>query len=341
MNITFEQLPQHLTKNLAPIYFVSGDEILLLQEACYMIREAAANQGLNERISLEIRKGFTWTAFLSNTKNLSLFSERKLIEIRLDNAKIDLAGTKIIEEYINHPAEDNVLLILAPKLDSSAQKIKWLKKIEEKYVFIKIWPIDIKYLPSWIGRRLRQNGLNANSEACNLLAEKVEGNLLAAAQEIEKLVLLYGPGKIDAQQILETVANNARYNIFGLKDNALMGQAKKTIDMLENLNTESTEPVLVLWALAKEIRSLLNIKNAMEKGISLEKACQNQKIFPKQKSLIKNALERHSLSDLTKMLQDAAKIDRQIKGVESGNVWQELTKLSLVLSGKKINDDCS
>jgi DNA polymerase III subunit delta len=330
------QLAQHLTHNLAPVYFISGDEILLVEEASTMIRKAAQDNDIVERDVFHIEKNFPWQNLLLTTKNLSLFGDKKIIELHLTNIKIDSAGIKILDDYLQNPPKDKLLLLIAPKLEAGWQKIKWIKYIEEKYILLQIWPIETQQLPLWIESRLRQKGLIGNRDICRALAEKVEGNLLAAAQEIEKLALLYGNSTLELSQITDSITDNSHYNIFALADAALIGDTKKVISIVLNLQAEGVEPILVLWALTRELRALINILNNKEK-YSFEKACQNEQILAKRLPLVKKILERHNHSNLELMLKHAAKIDLQIKGLINDDVWLELSKLALNMAEKNWN----
>jgi len=333
MKVTLYQLPKILAQKLTPIYFISGDEILLIEEAKSLIRKAALEQEFTEHDIFHVEKGFAWQSLLSAIKNFSLFNDKKIIELHLSSIKLETAGIKIIEDYLGNPALDKILIIITPKLTAGWQKTKWLKTVEEKYVFLQVWPVEARELPMWIEQRIKSRGLSASFQVCKLLAEQVEGNLLAAAQEIEKLAILYGQTRLDVTHI-EAVTDSSHYNIFGLVDAALQGDAKKVVEITLHLQAEGEEPILLLWALSRELRTLINIlknKNSM----AFEKACQNEQVLVKRVPLVKNSLLRLQLQELEQMLVHAAKIDLLIKGVIIGNVWQELLQLALNLAGVK------
>jgi DNA polymerase III subunit delta len=330
MKITFDQLTRHLVKGLMPIYFISGDETLLLNEAAELIKGVALKQGFNhERFTAE--HGFLWQNFLSATKNLSLFAEKKLIELHLPSVKLDATGSRLLQNYCLSPSADKILIITAPKLESGWQKIKWVQSIIEQNIFLQIWPIETKDLPNWIKQRLHKNELNADMETCKLLAERLEGNLLALAQEIEKLKLLYGSGTITFEQVLSGVANNIKANLFTLVDSALEGDTKKTIYMLESLKAEGIAPILLLWVLVRELRLLIAILEA-KKTNPLEKILQEKHVMTRHIPLVKKVLSRHSLANLKGLLKYGAKIDRIIKGIMPGDIWQELMQLTMRLA---------
>ena len=227
MKLSPAQLGKHLQGTLAPIYVVCGDEHLLCQEACDAIRAATRAQGFSERQVFHVETGFDWGQLIEAGASLSLFAEKRLIELRIPNGKPGDKGAAALLDYLARPAEDTVLLISLPKLDGSTQKTKWAKAlIDGKDVqFLQIWPVDAAQLPQWIRQRLAQAGLSADQEAVELIAARVEGNLLAAAQEIEKLKLLADAGQISADTVQAAVADSARYDVFGLIDAALHGQA--------------------------------------------------------------------------------------------------------------------
>lgn len=332
MKLYQEQLKQHLKNNLASIYLLSGDEPLLIQESCTAIRERAKQDGFTERQFIQADKNFNWQNLLTTANNLSLFSEKTIIELSIPNAKPGDAGSKALQAYVKNPPADKILLITTSKLDASSQKSKWFKALESAGVFIAIWPTDKSRLPQWITQRMQHNELKTTQEGLKLLAEYGEGNLLALAQEIEKLRLLYGPGNLNTEQIALAIADNSRFNIFDLVDHALAGAGKKVIHILRCLKNEKTEPTLILWALARELRSLAAMSKTMQQGYSAEQVIQQFHVWPKRKPYIKQALQSHNYNGILAILQQCAALDRIIKGVAPGNIWDELEKLCLKLS---------
>jgi len=335
MKIYYQQLASNLARGLAPAYIISGNETLLIEEAAELIRKAAAKQDFSERNSFVIEKNFPWQNLFSSAKNLSLFAEKKLLELNLSSVKLETIGSKFLAEYLKNPAADTVLLIIAPKLEAGWQKIAWLKTIEETGVFLQIWPIENSELPTWINQRFRSREIQASPNSCKIIAERVEGNLLAAAQEIEKLSLMYGPGKLEEEHVMAAVGDNAHYNIFSLIDVALAGDARKVVAVLYGLKSEGTEPILILWALGRELRTLLKIADAKKRGHSVDEACKNEQVFAKRLPLVKLALGRLSPETLAKLLKKTARLDQILKGVIPGNIWQELQQITLALAGIK------
>ena len=339
MKLAPAQLAKHLQGGLAPVYIVSGDDPLLCQEAADAIRMAARQQGFDERQVFSADASFDWGTLLQAGASMSLFAEKRLLELRLPSGKPGDKGAAFIE-YCSRPAEDTVLLISLPKLDASAQKTKWGKALVEgaQTQFIQIWPVDSSQLPQWIRQRLSQSGLSATQDAVELIAARVEGNLLAAAQEIEKLKLMAEDGQITVQTVQGAVADSARFDVFGLMDAILNGEPAHALRMLEGLRGEGVEPPVILWALARELRVLANIALQYSQGTPLEK-CFNQArppIWDKRKPLVSKALQRHSAQRWAQLLLEAQRIDAQIKGQAAGSPWMSLSRLSLLMAGQRL-----
>lgn len=340
MKLPPAQLGKHLQGSLAPVYVVSGDEHLLCQEACDAIRAACRQQAFSERQALSVESGFDWGQLLEAGANLSLFAERRLLELRIPSGKPGDKGAAALLHYLARPAEDTVLLISLPKLDGSTQKTKWAKAlIDGKDVqFLQVWPVDAAQLPQWIRQRLSQAGLAADQEAVELIAARVEGNLLAAAQEIEKLKLLAEDGRVTADTVQAAVADSARYDVFGLIDAALQGHPEHSLRMLEGLRGEGIEAPVILWALARELRLLANIAQQYAQGVPLERAFSQARppVWDKRRPLVSKALQRHDVAGWQRLLMAAQLIDEQIKGQAEGDPWIGLSNLCLQLSGRRI-----
>jgi len=340
MKLSPAQLGKHLQGPLAPVYVVSGDEHLLCQEACDAIRAACRQQDFSERQVLNVETGFDWGQLVEAGASLSLFAERRLLELRIPNGKPGDKGAAALLDYLARPAEDTVLLISLPKLDGNTQKSKWAKAlIDGKQVqFLQIWPVDAAQLPQWIRQRLSQAGLAADQEAVELIAARVEGNLLAAAQEIEKLKLLAEGGQITAATVQAAVADSARYDVFGLIDAALLGQPEHVLRMLDGLRGEGVEPLFIMTMLAREVRQLANIALLYSQGIPLDRAFSQARppIWDKRRPLVSKALQRHDVAGWQRLLTSAQRIDEQIKGQAEGDPWVGLANLGLQISGRRI-----
>lgn len=340
MKLAPAQLAKHLQGTLAPVYVISGDDPLLCQEAADAVRAAARQQGFDERQVFSADASFDWGTLLQAGASMSLFAERRLLELRLPSGKPGDKGAAALMEYCARPAEDTLLLISLPKLDGSAQKTKWGKALAEgaHTQFVQIWPVDIGQLPQWIRQRLSQAGLSATQDAVELIAARVEGNLLAAAQEIEKLKLMAEEGQITVQTVQAAVADSARFDVFGLTDAVLNGEAAHALRMLEGLRGEGVETPVILWALTRELRALANMSQQFSQGVPLDKVFSSARppVWDKRKPLMSKALQRHSAKRWSQLLMDAQRIDAQIKGQAAGSPWSSLSRLALLMAGQRL-----
>ncbi|HET8708604.1 MAG TPA: DNA polymerase III subunit delta, partial [Pseudomonadales bacterium] len=314
MKLKREQLDDHLRKGLSHAYLVNGDEPLLLMETCDAIREAARQKGFLERELMVVETGFDWSQLQNATETLSLFGERKIVELKLPNGKPGEEGTRLITQFVSRPCDDTLLLVVCDRLDKSAKSSKWAKAMEEHGVAIDIWPLDSSRLPAWIADRARKKGLQITQDGAVALAEHIEGNLLAAAQEIEKLVLLAGDQRINAELINQLVADHARFDAFGMVDAAYQGNLKRSLRMLSQIQLAGEEPLAVLGAMTRELRLLLACLNTVQNGGSLDKVFQERRIFDRNKmQALKQCCQRLNLRTVQHLLVHAANVDRAIK----------------------------
>ncbi len=331
-----EQLEQHLRQQpLRPIYWLAGDETLIVEESLDRLRAAARTQGFEERECHFVEAGFDWHELLHASHSLSLFAERKLIELRLRNAKPDETGRQVLGEYADNANPDTLLLITSPRLDATTRKSKWFNRIMAAGALVQIWPVDASRLPQWIADRFRQHGLHADREAVQLLAERVEGNLLAAAQEIEKLQLLLGGDvrQVDARLVAGTVGHSARYNVFSMLDHALAGRAGKAVQSLHGLRSEGTEPLLILAVISKELRLLTAMASRMEQGEPAAAAMQQSGVWKTRQKAVAQALQRLGADQPQRLLQQATRVDHAVKGLLETSPWLELDHLVLAIAG--------
>jgi DNA polymerase III subunit delta len=326
MRLRPDQLQQNLSNGLQAIYIVSGDESLIVQECCDSIRLHCRQQGFSRDV-LHVDTSFDWSELWATSSAMSLFAERKLIELRLPSGKPGDAGGKALTEYAAKASADNVLLIICNKLEAASTRTKWYKNIDAAGASIQCWPIDAKQLPRWISQRLNQVGLKADSDAIQMLTERVEGNLLAAVQEIEKLRLFVDSDTIDAETVTAAVADSARYDVFGLVDRILEGNASASLKMLQGLKAEGTDVLGILWALSRELRTLCRCAEQIEQGNGIDRVLQNQHIWDKRKAISKNALRRLNTKKLQGLIQAANKIDQSAKGISKDNSWDLLEQL--------------
>lgn len=331
--LRFDQLDKALKKKLAPVYVVTGDETLLVQEACDTIRRHANTLGFTERELHHTDAGFQWDHLFHIANSMSLFAEKKIIEIRVHNGKPGDAGSKAIIEYCQALSEDNLLLLILPKIDKRSQNSKWFKALDTHADIITIWPIGVPQLPRWVEQRLSAAGLYADKNAIDILCSKVEGNLLAAAQEIEKLKLLVTDPKITAQTMADAVTDSARYDIFGLVDKAIAGESRAAIANLHGLKAEGTEPTLILWALSREIRVITSIKEGLENGKSFEFSAKQNGVWDNRKASIRQTVYRLGINQMHMLIRKSSNADKIIKGSVKGDAWNVLLDIVLSLSG--------
>jgi DNA polymerase-3 subunit delta len=329
-----EQLVGALAKALAPVYLISGDEPLQVCEALDAVRAAARAHGYTSRELFYADSGFDWNQLLEASGSLSLFGEPRLLDVRLP-AKPDKDGAAVLERYAKRLPEDTVLLVSLPKLSATDQKAAWLQALDAKGVFVQVWPLEGQALIDWLGKRMAARQMQAERTGLALLAARVEGNLLAAAQEIEKLHILFGAARISDEAIRKAVADSARYDVYDLAEAALLGEAVRAHRVLLALKGEGTASAVVLWALAREVRLLCGIRAAMEQGDNLEAAFSKQKerVWDKRKTSLASAARRLSREQTHRILLRCAKADRMIKGQESGDAWEALLDICLGLSG--------
>lgn len=331
MKLYPDKLAVALKKDLLPIYFFSGDEPLQLGEAADAVRHAAREQGFTEREVMHVEKGFDWNELLVASNAMSLFAEKRVIDLRLPSGKPGKDGGAALVEYAQRPPEDTILLISSGKVDKRSQSAKWYTALDKMGATLQVWPVEANEMPRWLDQRLRSRGLQPDKDAVRLIAERVEGNLLAAAQEVDKLVLLNGAGALSVEQVEAAVSDSARFDVFGLVDAALMGDTSRLTRMLDGLRGEGVEPILVLWSLTRELRSLADMAAQIENGKGLDSVL--ARVWGKRKAPVKAGLQRHNRVRWQQMLRRAARLDRVIKGATPGNAWDELLQLTLLMAG--------
>jgi len=331
-----EHLEAHLKRELLPVYTIYGDEPLLVIEAAGTIRAAARHKGFDEREVLTVLPGFNWNELRAATDNLSLFGNRKLIDLRIPTGKPGREGASALQVFCSRPLPDVVLLVTLPGLDWSEEKALWLKALGETGGLVKTKSPGVTELPSWIEGRLHRQNQSAEAKALRFIAERVEGNLLAAHQEILKLGLLYPEGKISLAQIREAVLNVARYDLDGLREALLEGDIARLVKALDGLRQEGEQPPLILWAMTEEIRALVQFKRGIEANRPLDALLKEARVWGTRQALFKKAIQRIHLQQATAALIRAARVDQLIKGIGSGDVWNEFLRLGLSLSADEL-----
>jgi len=332
MRIQIQQLVGNLKHKLAPVYLLYGDEPLQLGEAAVAVQEAAGKQGFAERELLEYEPGFDWGRLTAAAAARCLFSDRKLIKLWLDTARIGREGGEAVRAYCREPSADNLLLILAPGLERRELQAKWVQELDRIGILLQVWPLEGRRLTAWIEQRLRERGLRPEPGVAELLSERIEGNLPAAAQEVEKLRLLYGAGDLDREQLTSAISDSARYNLFDLTDAALDGNRARVHRIVNTLAAEGTAPALVLWALARELRMLAAVSHAAQRG-GTAAALRTHKVWESRQSRVLAALKRLSTEYLQDLLVRCAAADRNIKGLTAGDPWQALAAIADDLVG--------
>lgn len=334
MKLRGDQLEGALAKKLASIWLISGDEPLLIDEALAQIRQTARAQGYDERQAFQSESGFDWKGWLAGFDSLSLFSSRKLIELRLPTGKPGVEGGNTLEAWTANPPADTLLVVLMPRPDKAQQNSKWFKALEAAGVWLATAPPGLDQLPGWIGQRLARHGLKAERETLAWLAARVEGNLLAAHQEIEKLALLVPPGPLDLATARASVADVARYDVSDLSEAFLKGDAARYCRVLDGLKAEGEGLPLLLAYLGGEIRTLYRLADGLKKGGRLAALMQSARVWESRQGLVERALKRTSAERLIWAMQALARLDRAAKGLIRTDAWDELKQLGLALMNR-------
>ena len=334
MKIHINQLSTHLKQGLSPCYLVTGDEHLLVAEALDAIRARAREEGFGTRDLHVAAPGFDWAALKDSSANLSLFAERRIVELVLPTGKPGKAGAAAIVDLVDDLHSDTLFIVTGPKLDRAAGNAKWARTLDSAGVSLPVWPVERRELPQWIDRRMKAAGLKADRDAVMLIADRVEGNLLAASQEIEKLRLILGEGAIDAEAVADAVANSSRFDVYKLADAALAGDALRALRVLAGLRAEGVEPVLAVWALTREVRILAKLAEASRERRDLGAVMQKSGVWRNRQALVKSALSRHSLGSSYRLLKALGRADAVSKGQAPGDPWQRISEVVVVLAGR-------
>ncbi|WP_028448710.1 DNA polymerase III subunit delta [Chitinibacter tainanensis] len=328
-----DELGKALQRGLAPLYVIHGDESLLALEAAQAIRDAARTAGYHERevLTVENAAHFQWSQLSTSRASMSLFAELRLLELRIPNGKPGAEGGKALEAFASNLSSDILTIITLPKLDKTALNSKWMQALAKAGVVVEAKAIERQQLPDWIRQRLQQQGQSLSASAMDWLVDRVEGNLLAAHQEIQKLGLLHPKGELQLAELEAAVANVARYDVFSLGEAVLTGDAQRVCHMLDGLRAEGESPVLVLWALAEETRTLYKFAQGRSRGVPAAQLTKELRIWGNKQRLIEGAASRVNAKRLKAALQLARQLDALIKGIGEGDIWAELNRLALLL----------
>ncbi len=341
MQVRAEQLPALLQRGLKPLYLVYGDEPLLAQEAGDMIRSAARAAGYDERKVFNVSGAhFDWSGLIGAAQEMSLFAARQLIEIRIPSGKPGKEGSEALQRYVEHLSDDVLTLVQCPRLDGQQTKSAWFTALDGAGLVVRVEPVARAVLPGWIAQRLalQQQRVRDGEEGQRTLAffaDRVEGNLLAAHQEMQKLALLYPAGELAFEQVEAAVLDVARYDVFKLGEAVLAGRLKRALRMLDGLRAEGEAPVLVHWTLAEDIRALKRVHDAMGEGRPLPLALREARVWGQREKLFERALPLLSAPALDGLVRAASVCDGLVKGLKHpdwpADAWDALRALVLMM----------
>jgi DNA polymerase-3 subunit delta len=323
MQLALAHLEKHLTQSLKPLYILVGDEPLAQRESLDAIRVAARAQGYDERTTLTVERYFNWQQIQSYGQSISLFASLRLLEINIPSGKPGMDGGKALQALANKAIPDTCVVIILPKLERDAANSTWYSVLEKNAVTISLNEVDAANLPKWIANRLALQGQHTSQQTLEFLAHQVEGNLLAANQEVQKLGLLYPQGELSDATVREAVLNVSRYDAFQLGEAVLAGDAARTVRILQGLQDEGENAVAVMSPLMWVLRPLVRIKQAEMRGENIMNAMTNARIYGEKQALVKQ---------LEAALQKLADIDKTAKGVMLGDAWLEISRLCFGLA---------
>ena len=336
MDIHARKLDEHLARTLAPVYIVHGDEPLLAIEAGDAIRSAARRHGCDEREVLVVERDFRWDAFVAAGANLGLFGARKLVDLRIPGGKPGTEGARALEAYAGRPHPDQVLLVTLPRLDRAAQSSAWFQELTVAGVAVAVHQLERGELPAWIAGRLAHQDQRVATETLAFLADRCEGNLFAARQEIEKLGLLLPAGLLAHEAVERAVADVARFDVFQLSEAWLAGDAARAIRIIVALEAEGEGIQLLLWQCGEDLHALATILAAKAAGTPAATAVRNARVWGKRQAAMERAVRRLRADTVLPLLHGLARLDALSKGIGRGAVWDELQILALALAGKPV-----
>lgn len=332
MQLRGDQLAAHLARELQPVYLVHGDEPLLVIEAADAVRAAARRRGYDEREVLAAVAGFNWDELHHAAGSMSLFGGRKLIDLRLPTGRPGRDGSAALQAYGARPAPDTLLLVTMIGADWREEKAAWVGALAAAGAVVKATPPTLSELPAWIAARLGRNGQRADAAGLRFIAERVEGNLLAAHQEILKLEVLYPSGALSLEQIRSAVLNVARYDLDGLREAMLAGDVARLTRIVDGLQQEGEAPPLVLWAMSEEVRALAQIHAGLDARQPLPALFKEARVWGARQAQFRQALSRVNGERARAALAQAARIDRMIKGMVKGDIWDAFLRLGLTIA---------
>ena len=331
MKLFPDKLEQALGRGVAPVYLVAGSELLLVEEACDAIRRAARGVGVTERLVVDAEGRFDWNELGAASENLSLFASRRLIELRLPSGRPGRDGGAALRDWVKRGSDD-ILLIKTQAWEMASEKSAWFRDIESAGVFVPCWPIKPNRLPQWIGQRLASRGIQADAAACRFLAERLEGNLLAAAQEIERLALMEGRGaRLDLDQLRELVGDSARFDSFRLVELVLSGQAGAALRCIRGLAESDTPMPMVVFALGREVQTIEGYQ-LLSRQMRESEVFRALKVWTSREALIRSAAQRLPPALLRSAIADLAELDQMAKSSRQSEFWLYLERLCVRLA---------
>ncbi len=332
MQLVQAQLTSNIEKNIQPLYLLVGSEPLAQRECVDAIRAAARDQGYAERSSLIVERNFNWQQLQNYGQSISLFASRRLLELHIPSGKPGVEGGKALQQLANKPIPDTTVVIILPTLEREAKSSAWFNALESQAITISLSEVSAANLPTWIAGRLKNQGQTASTQTLEFIANQVEGNLLAANQEVQKLGLLYPQGNLADKDVREAVLNVSRFDAFQLGEAVLQGDAARAARILQGLQDEGENAVAVMNPLMWLFRPLLRVKQAEMQGENLNQAMTNARIYGDRQILVKRAISRLSLRQLEATIHKLADIDRIAKGVMQGDAWLEISRLCFGLA---------
>jgi DNA polymerase-3 subunit delta len=332
--LSTEQLPRELARRIAPLYTVYGAEPLLALEAADRIRAKARESGYGEREILTVESGFNWADLRFAGRSLSLFAARRLLELRIPGGKPGVEGAATIEAHVRDLPPDTVTLVQLPDMDWRAVKAKWFTELAAAGVTVVANLVPRSELAQWIAGRLKAQGQHADTATLQFIADRVEGNLLAARQEVQKLGLLFPQGALAFEDVEQAVLDVARYDPYKLGEALFSGDTAYLLRMLAGLEGEGVAPPMALWSVAGDLRKVVQVAARLAAGASEQSALKAAKVWGPRQALIARAARRLPLSRLEDALVAAAEVDRIVKGLKRGDPWRELARLALSLASK-------
>lgn len=331
MQVKADQLAGNLKRGLAPVYLVGGEEPLLLLECCDQIREAARAEGFVERELLQVERGFDWSE-LHQAATPGLFATRKIIDLRLRTGKPGREGAKVLTEWADAPDPDTILMVSCEQWDKSSRNSKWASRLGSAGRRIDIWPVKAQELPRWLEHRMFRYGMQPEPEVLRILADRLEGNLLAARQEIDRLALIKGAGTITVDDVLEVVADSSRFDGFVLAEHMLTGNLRDGLRVAAGLKRMDTPLPMVLGALLKELRVVETYRLAVRGGEAESMVFRRLNVWQNRQQTVRAAARRLGTLKLFDAFKMLSLIDRQSKGRARGDPWQGIDTLLLQLS---------